>query len=257
MRTAALALLLTALGAHAAERDFAFTWSTRMLAPKATEAFAGLTTHLGRVTEYSRVELRAGFAQGLAPGVETQVFFDAVPETSGQENRSAEMRVSNLWRLGILSPREGRFWNAAVQAQLSLGPQAFAVDGRLVGELRFGALLVAADAAVVQDAYFDGRSQPAHHLEQGVAVGYGLPNGVRVGLEWRNRLGFDAQGFAGDAVSMGPSLSGRFGRVWLSLAALPQVAAFKRPELVGNGEPLELTDNERVVVRLLVGVDVP
>ena len=257
MRRLLVGMVLVASQVLAAERDFGLTWTSRLLAPASKEAFAAVTPHVGRVDEYTRVDVQAGFALGLAPGVESQLFFTASPETRGVEDRRAELRVSNLWRLGILPSASERALNAVAQVQVSMGPQAFAVDGRLVGELRVGGLLVALNAGITQEAFFDAHTQAGLHLEQSLAVGYGLPSGVRVGVEWVNRLGFDTQGFAGDAVSMGPSLTGRIGKVWAALAVLPQVAAFKRRELVGNGEQLELTDNERLMVRVQLGIDVP
>ena len=65
-------------------------------------------------------------------------------------------------------------------------------------------------------------------------------------LEWSRRA---------DAVFMGPVFGWRNKTGWFALALLPQVAAIKAQSQVGNGEALELRDNERVVLRLQLGFD--
>ena len=129
----------------------------------------------------------------------------------------------------------------------ALVPLADGVDG-------VGGLLLALNASLDYRVRNDALPGPELHLEQSGGLAYRLPNGVTAGFEFRAREGFEQGDYAGAAISMGPVVGWRGKRAWASLSLLPQVAAVKADADVGNGQALELRDNERVVMRLQAGI---
>lgn len=260
MKAALVVALLVGGAAQAGQREFGFVWTAQQLAPQAREGFVWFSPRVGRAEAYTRFDVRAGFGLSLLERFEWQGFVDVLPERFGEAPTQVEARVGTLWRW-LLSAPKGCPFRLLAQASLAVGTDSFVAEERLVAELDWKKVRVTLNAGFEQLSDFRARDLVPFHFEQGVAVGYRLPVGVLVGVEWLNRLGVGpargARGFQGSAVYVGPSASGRAGPVWLSLSAVTQVASWKRPDQVGNGERLEVLDNERVLVRAQVGLELP
>lgn len=250
----ALFLILFASSAAATEQPLGFTVTGKTVEPGTHELVASSTLRFGRPRDYLRVESLAGFGYGFSKSIEAQVLIAIAVESAGLDRRAAEGggQVRLRWQ-----PLEGRAdaLGLGLVGTVGLSPTSVFVEARLNVEKWFGEFLFALNASVDYRVRRDDASGPGLHLEQSAGVVYRLANNFTTGVEFRNRLGFERGSYYGAAIFAGPVLGYRSKSAWFSLAALPQVAAVKAQSQVGNGEALELRDNERVVVRLQLGFD--
>lgn len=236
--------------AVAAERPFAFTWDSRTLGPNGRELEAWVTPRLGRVAPYTRFESRVGYGQSLTGHLDAHVYLDVTTIAEPSTTLSAVPALVAQTKVSVFDGTTdalGLAFVGSVSFTLDrLSTQTIGLMLRAILDKQVGALRVALDLG----ATYSDRLR----LEQNLGLGYRLgAGGWLVGLELSNRLGF-AQGFAGDAFFIGPALSYRGSAGWVALSFVPQVAAMKRASQVGLGDPLELIDHERFLMRLSFGV---
>lgn len=254
MRGLLLTLVLLATSALAREQALGFTRTGATVAQGTTEVYASTTPRFGRPNEYLKLENLVGFGYGFTPTFEAQALIAIDIESTGVDGKAAEggAQVRLRWQ-----PLEGRRDALGLGLTASVGVTTTAVflEARLGLEKWFGEFLFALNASADYRVRKDAEPGPELHVEQSGGIAYRMLNDFTAGFEVRNRAGFERGTFFGDAVSMGPVFGYRTKAVWLSLALLPQVAAVKATSQVGNGEALELRDNERVVLRLQLGVE--
>lgn len=250
----ALLTVFAATAALAREQPLGFTLTGPTVAPGVTEVYASTTPRFGRPNEYVRLENRVGFGYGFSPTVEAQALLVIDLESSGVDARAAEGGAEARLRW---QPFEGRanVLGFGIEAGVAATTLQVVTELRLSLEKWFGDFLFALNASIDYRVRNDGAAGADLHTEQTGGVAYRMFNGLTAGFEVRDRVGFERGRYFGAAVFMGPVLGWRGKSTFLSLAFLPQVAAVKAQSQVGNGEALELRDNERVVMRFQAGVD--
>jgi len=243
-------LLVTAASTAAAERDFAFTWTTHVLERGRDDLEVWLTPRLGRVEDYSNLETRFAWTHGVVKDLESQVSLDLAFETT-KTTHSVDPRLSSLWRWAP--------WKAddvvglGVVGRASLGFDVLEVEARLVADKRLGEVLLAANALASQSFLWNGRSGATTRLEESLGVAYQVAPFCHAGLEVRVKSAFARGAYQGTALYVGPTLAFRFKPVWFALGATAQVVADQAKEDEGTAEPLALRDDERFVLRLTFG----
>jgi hypothetical protein len=254
MRSSLLVLLLAGSSALAYEQPLAFTVTGPTVEPGKNELVLSNTTRFGRPQEFVRLENLAGFGYGFTQTVEAQLLIAVAIETAGRE-RSAEGGGQVRLRWHPLDSRTD-FLGLNVVAAAGISIASVFLEGRLGAEKWLGSFLFAINAAFDYRIRRDGGPGPDLHVEQSGGIVYRLANNFTTGFEVRNRMGFERGEYFGSAIFFGPVFGWRNKTGWFSLAAMPQVAAVKAQSQVGNGEALELRDNERVVLRLQAGFDI-
>ncbi len=258
MRTLLVTALLASSAAIATERTLAFTLAGPTVDKGSHELLLSETPHFGRREPYLKFETGVGVAFGVTSTLEAQLLLAVAIEELGlgAGTRTAEGTAVTRWRWQPLDGRADPV-GAGVTSTLAVGPDLVFLELRLGAEKWLGDFLFALNASADFSVRRDGATGPETHLEQSGGVVYRLANGFTSGFELRNRLGLERGNYYGDAIYVGPVFGVRRPSWWLTLAALAQVAAVKAPALYGNGEPLELRDNERWVVRLQAGFEMP
>jgi hypothetical protein len=249
-----LATTLLAFAASAAEQPLAFTVTGPTVESGAHQVLLSTTPRFGRPEEFVRFENLVGFAYGLSPALEAQLLLAVAIESVGVESHGAEGAIATRWRWQPLDARVDPI-GLSLLGTVAGGPESLFLEARATTESWLGDFLFALNASADFAVRRSGAGANAH-LEQSGGALYRLANNFTSGFEIRNRIGFDHGTWLGDAIFAGPVFSWRAKSWWLSFAGLAQVAAVKADEVRGNGEPLELRDNERFVLRLQLGFDV-
>lgn len=253
MKTLSAVVLLFAVPALAREQALGFTLTGPTVAPGVTEVVGATTPRFGRPNEFLRLENNFGFGYGFSATLEAQALIVIALESTGLDGRAAEGGGAARLRWQPLDGQHDAL-GFGVTATVGVTTTTVSAEARLSVEKWVGALLLALNASLDYRVRNDALPGPELHLEQSGGLAYRLANGVTAGFEVRNRMGFEQGAYFGAAISMGPVLGWRGKSAWASLALLPQVAAVKAESEVGNGQALELRDNERVVMRLQAGV---
>jgi hypothetical protein len=249
-----LFLVLCAGPALAYEQPLAFTVTGPTVEKGRNELVASITPRFGRPEEYFRLENLLGFGYGFTSNIEAQMLVAVAIESVGRDGKGIEGggQVRVRW-----NPLDGRtqLFGLNVLGAVGISGLSLYLEGRLGAEKWLGDFLFALNASVDYRLRRTATAGPELHLEQSGGIAYRLANNFTSGFEVRSRMGFEKGEYFGAAISAGPVFSWRSQSFWFSLAALPQVAAVKAQSQVGNGQALELRDNERVVIRLQLGLD--
>lgn len=249
-----LLLMLLAVPAFAVEQPFSFTVTGPTLAQGHHEALLSVAPRFGRPNEYLRVEGLTGFGYGLTQALQLQVQMAVTVESIGSTEKKIDGGAQVSLRWNPLA-RRTKALGLNLVATAGLSPERMFVEARLGLEKQLGEFLFAINATVDYRARRDGTEGPNLHSEQTAGIVYRLPSRFTSGVEFRSRVGFDRGEYAGAAFFAGPVFGWRNDSMWLSVGLLPQVAAQKAKAYVGNGEALELRDNERVTVSFKFGAD--
>jgi hypothetical protein len=246
-----LALVLLAVPAFGGERLSGYTYESDLLAPGKGEVQADLAYRFLRSSTYEQADMRSGYAHGVSEWLEAQLLLDFSIITPDVGQGSALGLVTGLLKAKMLD---------AHADPVGLGAQLSVSAGNLGrAELRgmldkwFGNFLLALN--VLASETLNDAVAPTR-LEESVAIAYQLPTRLSIGIELRNRSGYDDRAhFIGDAVYTGPTVSVRYKKIWVATSLLMQVAAMKAKAQQGNGEPNEVIDNERFNLRAVFGAD--
>jgi hypothetical protein len=236
-------------------RHFAFLWDSEVPPTGASDVQLWLTPRWGRVENYTAIDLRGGVMQGICPGFAAGFFLDATPTATGVTQ--AQAIDARLTVLGHVRLQLGRLAGIAAQPQVSVGPQAVALALLLAADATLGPVRVGVNADLWHDIGFKRHPEPNTRARQGVGLAYVLSNGFTAGIEASNHLTWHRGEFLGMAFLIGPAVGYRSERFWFAASLLPQVAAVKPEARRAVGDPLELTDNERMSLRLALGLLVP
>jgi hypothetical protein len=252
-RLATVAGLLVACAASsvaAAERDFAFSWTTHVLERGRDDLEVWVTPRLARTADFSLVDTRFVWTHGVVRNLESQVSLDLAFQNTDQDH-SVDPRVTSLWRWAPW--RADGLVGLGLVGRASLGPDVVELEARLIADKQLGDVLLAANALFSQAFFWNGRTGIDTRLEESLSVAYVVAPFVRLGLELRAKSSFQRGDYQGTAFYVGPSLAFRFKPVWFTLGAVAQVAADQAKEDQGTSEPLTLRDDERFVLRLTFG----
>jgi hypothetical protein len=206
---------------------------------------------VARVTDdQAWTEFRAAYAVGLLDDLELQASLDATVEST---TRTAvpDPRVTALVRWAPL--KADGLVGLGGAARVSVGFDLLELEARVLVDRQFGKLLLGVNAAATRRVFWAGRTGVDTRLEETAAVRYQLGGQASFGLELRLQSGFLGADYQGTGLYVGPTFTVHGDAFWVSLGGLAQVAADKAPADKGNGQPLELRDNERFLLRLVVG----
>lgn len=250
-RVAVVVFTLAGASAQAAPRPFPLTWTSSTLEEGRHDFQAWLTPRIARLDDsLVLTEARVALSTGVAARLDALWGLD-LDITANRTSSAIDPRLTTLWRWAPLSS-EGVLGLGGL-ARGSVGFSSAELEARLFIDKQLGKLLVAVNGSASRRFFWGQASGVDTHLEESLAVRYGIGTSASFGLELFARSGFAGGEYQGTALSVGPSFTFVLGPLWLSLGALAQVAADKAPADRGNGQPLELRDNERFVGRVVVG----
>jgi len=249
-----LALLLSLVSSAAwAQRAFPFTWDSATLEPGTREVQAWVTPRLGRVdTGYTQLDVRFQQAQGLSAQVEMMFGLDLDLISFAIDSRDLEAHVSSTWRYSLL--RSSEVVGLAVLGRFALGLDDGELEVRLVLDKQFGRLLLALNASASRTVRWGSGEGIDTRLEQSFGARYQVQAEFSAGLEVRSREAWQRSVHQGTAWSAGPTFTYASKRWWVALGLMAQAGANKARADRGNGEPLELRDNERFTGRVVLGL---
>lgn len=232
-------------------RDFALTWSTHTLAQGHQSLEVWVTPRVARADpQFLLTDTRIAFAVGLLPSLETQVSIDLNLQ-SNLFTSSVDPRVSSLWRWSPFKS-DGPL-GVGLIGRGSLGFDVSELEARLVLDKQLGRVLIAVNASYARSYFWNGRSGINNRLDESLGARFAISPNATMGLEFRLKSAFTGTDYQGSALYVGPTLSFHWSRVWLAVGLTAQVGADKAAGDRGNGEPLELRDNERFVARIILG----
>lgn len=262
-----VAAWLWAATAPAYERRFAWNEESTVLTPGSLELSSWTTFRFGRTEYFSRFDQRVALEWGVAPNLHATFFSSTAATTEDVRTPPRpELRrvtsfgfeeVSSAWKYRISDPIVNAL-GAALMLEAAAGTDRAAISGRGVLDDQFGALLVVFNAhgryalEFERDPGYEPETNTRTLAELDLAAGYFLTPQILVGLELRNTYSFDGSDFDDSVIYAGPTFSVAADRFWLVLGAAPQIVALKG---AAEGEVRELSNNEELQVRLLLGAE--
>jgi hypothetical protein len=250
MRTL-LSLVLLALPAVAAPRDFPLTWTSHTAGADENQFELWATPRLARTDDFLRLDTRLVWTHGVTRTVESQLSLDLDWERT-DKTELFDPKLSNVWRWTTWRTAGGPFAVGGL-ARLSLAKDLFEVEGRLFADLEVGRVLFALNVAGSTGLLWGGRTGVDTRLDESFAVKVSISPNACVGLEVRGKSGWQRREYQGTALYVGPVLTWTHPAFWVTLGGYAQVASEKAPGDKGLDEPQELRDNERFVLRLAIG----
>ena len=268
----ALVFAATALSIRADENVFGYVYGTDTESRNHAEVYQWVTIRLGKTGgQYRAWDFNTEFEYGITDRLQVSFYLDAarydireVPDLSDQHRLAFRGNQASL-KYRLSDPDQGglgvAFYVVPGYARVDrvggddAREEELEMKLLLQKDLSGGKVIWAGNATVE----FEREDEPegwSHHL--GLEFSHGLAYRLRpdwyVGVEnsWRAeyaqaRLNAAVRG----AVFLGPSLYYDDERWWFTLAVLPQVYGWPHP---GAGH-LQLTENERLEIRLKIGLD--
>jgi len=253
---ASLSLALSAAGAAASERHFAYTYESAVLRPGAWEIEPWTTFRLGRSDFYSRLDARLEAELGLTDRLQTALYLNMKAvnaDTSEGRTSSSELQgISSEWKLKLSDPVADRA-GVALYGELSAGPSEVELEGKLILDKRVGRFLGALNLVAEHEWNFEApETEREKKFELDAAGCFFLSSRLTVGLELRSHTVVPPEGEpTRSALFLGPTLSYARQGFWVAASVLPQVRA-----LAGASDGhLDLVEHERVEVRVLFGLE--
>lgn len=246
-----LGATLLAASAPAAERDFAFSWTSHVLERGRDDLEVWLTPRIARVDPgYSLVDTRFVWTHGVVKDLESQLSLDLGFQNSDREH-SVDPRLTSLWRWAPFQA-DGAI-GFGVLGRASLGVDLLEVEARVLADKQLGDVLLAANVAAEQSFPWAGREGVTTRLEETLGATFAVAPFARIGLEARLKSSFARGDYQGTALYVGPSLAFRFRPLWFTVGATIQAAADQAPADRGSREVMTLRDDERFVLRFTFG----
>jgi hypothetical protein len=253
---AAVALLAIAAPSAASERHFTYTYESGVLRPGAREIEPWSTFRLGRSDFYRRLDTRIEAELGLTDRLQTSFYLNMSALSSdtplGRTSTTELQGISSEWKLKLSDPVADRA-GLAVYGELSAGPSAVELEGKLILDKRVGRFLGALNLVGEREWETEEEGTETESVFEVDAAGcFFLTPRLTAGLELRSHTVFlpDAEPTR-SALFVGPTVSYTREGWWVAASVLPQVRA-----LAGASDGhLELEEHERVEVRVLFGLE--
>jgi hypothetical protein len=242
---------MASMGALAAPRAFPLTWTSRTLEAGGHDFQTWLTPRIARLDDsLVLTQGRMVMGTGIISGLEALWGLDL--DFAGNSSRTTiDPLLTTLWRWAPL--KANGVLGLGGFARGSLGFDSAELEARLFVDKQFGKLLLALNGSASRRFFWAGRTGVDTHLEESLGARYAVGPSASFGLELYLKSGFLRGEYQGTAIYVGPSFTFEFQKLWVSLGATAQVAADQAPGARVKGQPLELTDNERFVGRVVVG----
>jgi hypothetical protein len=245
-----LCLLMVAVPCAAAPREFPFTWTSPTLARGENQLEAWLTPRLTRTDDFARYDTRLVWARGVLSNLESQLSLDWDFERTDTRN-DLDPKLTSWWRWAPV--RGASPFAAGALGRASLGFDQLELEARLMTDVRVQKAVVALNLAASRAFFWKDRTGIDTRLEGTFAAKYSFSPHASFGLETRVKSAWQGNDYRGTAVYLGPVLTWTHPSFWVSIGGYTQVAADKAPADRASAEPQELRDNERFVLRIMVG----
>jgi hypothetical protein len=252
------ALLFAVHPAHAAERHFGFAYESAVLNPGTTELVPWTTVRAGRADYYSETDARLAFIYGIAKNLEGALYWNlstiAEDRLIPPATQKTRLNDSNFDSFSLhlkykFSDPVADALGSALYVEGSFGPLLASAEGRVILDKQLGGLLLAANLVALGTEHLELRSESQVTLSAVAAAGYFVTPTFFPSLELRSENDVSKQ-LDRSVLYAGPSLSVITEGFWATLSVQPQITALKGKT---PGQNFELTQNERLQVRLLLG----
>ncbi len=245
--------------AEANERHFAFTYESATLPAGNFEFEPWLTTRLGRPGYFASLQYRFEFEVGITDRLQLAVYANGRARAEGMElpgmtrTTSAGFTGSSLELKYRLLDSVADPIGLALYGEVTGGPDALELEGKVILDRRFGRGLIAANLVYAHEWGFepDGTIENENEIQVLVAAGFFVTPWCVIGLEARQHNIFTPVAFESAVVYAGPTVSFSAAHWWLTLAVTPQLGALYG---ASPGEFRNFHDHEALDARLLLGL---
>jgi len=249
-----LVVALLSIPAVAAPRDFPFTWTSRTATQGQSSFEVWLTPRLVRTDDFAQLDTRVAWTHGVTRTLETQLSMDLDFQRT-DFTQGVDSKLTSLWRWTTW--REGTPFAVGGLGRVSLGLDQFEAEARLFADWRLDRVVLALNASAARALFWNGREGIDTRLEESFAAKYVVSPAASFGLEVRAKSAWKQREYQGSAIYVGPSFTFTHEKFWVTLGGYAQVASEKAKADRPLAEPEELRDNERFVLRLVVGANTP
>ena len=235
-------LLALASPALSHERRFAFTYETTVAEPGTIEYEQWVTwkAHKGSNRDFQRFEFREELEFGVTDRLQLGLYLADWRLTNGTDDDGAEFRTSGIEAIYQLTDPTKAPFGSALYGEALLGPEKFALEGKLLLQKNLGPLVIAYNAVLEAEWEGSGYDERVGVWENTLGLSYQISPQLLVGIEATHEVEFEDWSEAGDHVFyVGPNMSFRKGNFYATLAPLFQVSG--------------LDDEPDFMTRLIVG----
>jgi hypothetical protein len=219
--------------ASAGERRFAFSYETNTAAPGVVEYEQWVTwkAHQGDNHDFSRFEFRHELEFGITDRLQLGLYLADWRLTTGTSEDGAEYRTSGIEAIYQLTDPQKSLFGSALYGEVLLGPEKFALEGKLLLQKNFGPFVAVYNTIVEAEWEGSGYKEKVGVWENTFGLSYQVTPQFLVGLEATHEIEFEDWSEAGDhVVYVGPNVSYRKGNFYATIAPLFQVSGV-------SGEP--------------------
>lgn len=255
--------------ADATERVFTYTYEPETMIQGTTEIEQWVTLRAGKNStvgqdNYNRWDLRTELEHGVTDNYTVGLYllqFEAVsyedvstsPSSAVSEFEWKGVALEN--RYMILNPAEHAIGLTAYLEGGYSGSEAFIEPKIIIGQ-RHGDWKWAANF-IYENEWEDNLSEVVGIVEGTAGLSRSIGNNWAVGLEVRSRNEWpNYSGFSSSAVFVGPAIHYRKERFWGTLTVMPQVWGYNYDGDPDGNSCLDLEDNTRLLVRLILAFDI-
>ncbi len=251
-----LAAPFVGMGLQAAERHFAYTYESAVLAPGGQELEIWNTYRSGRETgHYRALDTRIEFELGVAQNLQTAFYLNVGSTTAGGTSETELKGFSWEWKYKLSDPVADAF-GQAIYAEVGVGDHEQELELKyIVDKVVADRWILAAD--VVYELEFeeenDGTNyerKTEHVLAIDMGVAYQLSPVWSIGLELHQKNVVEEGEWEYAPLFLGPVVHFSNENFWATLSVLPQITNLGGEADVGERE---LTGNEKVEARLIFG----
>ena len=234
-------LFVSAPASQANDRRFTYSYETTTM-PKGTWEFEPWFT-FKHYSDKDRYEFRYELEYGVTDNLQLAAYLSDWRYTDSDTGKDVtEWRTAGLEAVYSLSNPNTDWIGSALYGEVLIGPEKFALEGKLLLQKNFGPLMLVYNAII--EAEWEGESydERVGVWENTAGVSYAITPKVSVGVEALHEVEFEDWSEAGEHVFFaGPNISYRSKNFFTTLTGLVQVSDV-------DGEP-------ESQVRLLIGFD--
>jgi hypothetical protein len=251
-----LGLLVLAAAAAGSERRFTYTYESAVLNPETRELEPWSTFRIGATDPLIRLDQRIEFEVGVLPGLQTAWYLNFTGQTSGTGAAFAESfafeGISWEWKYKLMDPVADPV-GLALYLELSGGPAAQEVEGKVILDKRFGPVHAAFNLVAEHEWEIAADEvEREWEIDVDLAGAWVFESGFAAGLELRAHTGIPAaDGWESTAIYAGPALSYASKSWWAAVSLMPQLFALKAPGQAPGA--LDLDHNQAFNGRLIFG----
>ncbi len=237
LRTLCVATLLLVgvlpSNAQASERRFTYINESPVLQKGMVEIEPISTVKVGRDTYYFRLDQRLELEWGLGKGVQTAFYLNfraQAHDEAGVMVKQTKFRgFSNEWKFSLLDPVADPI-GLGVYVEFGVQPHEAELEAKLLLDKAIGPVLLAFNAVGEVEVKPQAGGE-APHVEGKLifllGTSFNIGKRFSLGFELRELNFFEDGELDLALLSLGPVVSVRGERVWMSLTVLPQIVDFK------------------------------